>query len=436
VRRDAAPTAGAPGAPAEAGLDAPAHDGTGAEDEAGLAHIAAVSFIASRATPFGGFWIALAGGVALARAGARLGARRGYGASLAAVLQSVAIIGPVRFSVPLTQALSAPLMGRMSARGSGTLAQALACAAIRTAQNLVQTAFFVFVIIGLEAYAGSYDRVFGDLLALPNGAGPALALTLAALLSWSAFASTVQALAYRRGLTRWRAERDPGPGPGAPAEVTPVPRAPAPPRRFDPRAVAVAVSIAFGLLIVSASGPLVAAVAIWLAGATALAARLERDVVPAGLVLAAILGSSALAFGLVGGLGPDAALVRGARAALLVLVATWLRAATGPEGLREVSRRALVRLRAIPSVDEGARALDRLGTTPRLAAAARALFGALRPVRKRPLPVADAVLGWVRAEAGRFRPAASAGLVRLRARPRDAVLVALAAAPALTLLPA
>src|SRR2546423_3794124 len=85
-------------------------------EAAGLAHVATVSFVASRASPAFGFWIALAGGVALARVGERGGARLGYGASLAATLQTIALIGPVRLNVPLTQALSAPLIGALAGR--------------------------------------------------------------------------------------------------------------------------------------------------------------------------------------------------------------------------------------------------------------------------------------------------------------------------------
>ena len=60
----------------------------------GPAHVAVVSFLAARAAPSGGFWIALAGGVALARVAERRGARLGFGASIAAMLETVAIIGP------------------------------------------------------------------------------------------------------------------------------------------------------------------------------------------------------------------------------------------------------------------------------------------------------------------------------------------------------
>ena len=84
---------------------------------AGPAHVATVSFLASRAVPSGGFWVALAGGTALARVAQRRGAREGYGASVAATLETVAIMGPARFGVPFTQALSAPLLGAMEGRG-------------------------------------------------------------------------------------------------------------------------------------------------------------------------------------------------------------------------------------------------------------------------------------------------------------------------------
>src|SRR4051794_16787665 len=117
----------------------------------GLAHVATASFVASRAAPSGGFAVALAGGVALARAAGRCGRRAGGGAALAAMLQSVAIMGPPRFGVPLTQAISAPVLGRMEARGSGTVAQTLAAAAIRIVHNTIGAAFAIWVLVGIDA---------------------------------------------------------------------------------------------------------------------------------------------------------------------------------------------------------------------------------------------------------------------------------------------
>ena len=169
----------------------------------GPAHVAVVSFLAARAAPAGGFWIALAGGVAVARVAERRGARLGFGASAAAMLETVAIIGPARLGIPLTQALTAPLLGRLEARGWRPLAQMLACAAVRLVHNTATTAFFIWVITGgLDAYAGTYDAI-GRRVGIEIGSADALALTLAGLLAWTAFASVVQVLVYRRGLARW-----------------------------------------------------------------------------------------------------------------------------------------------------------------------------------------------------------------------------------------
>ena len=166
----------------------------------GPAHVAVVSFLAARAAPTGGFWIALAGGVALARVAERQGARLGFGASSAAMLETVAIIGPARLGVPLTQAVSAPILGRLHARGVGFWPQLFACATVRLLHNAATTAFFIWVITGgLDAYAGTYDAL-GRRVGIEVGSADALALTLAGLLVWAAFASTVQVLVYRRGL--------------------------------------------------------------------------------------------------------------------------------------------------------------------------------------------------------------------------------------------
>ena len=78
----------------------------------GPAYVATVSFVASRAVPFGGFFVALPGGMALARVAQLRGLRQGFGASLATLIETVALMGPARFGVPFTQALSAPVLGR------------------------------------------------------------------------------------------------------------------------------------------------------------------------------------------------------------------------------------------------------------------------------------------------------------------------------------
>jgi hypothetical protein len=392
---------------------------------AGPAHVATVSFLASRAAPTGGFWIALAGGAALARVAQRLGARQGFGASLAAMLETVAIMGPARFGVPLTQAVTAPMLGRLEARSVGPALQMLACGAFRLLHNAATTAFFIWIVTGgLDAYAGTYDAL-GRRVGIEVGTADALALTAAGLLAWAVFATAVQVTVYRRALHSW--ERGGREGSG---------EAPDPPERsashrgrFDPRLVAAAAAVAFALLLFSTAWPVLAGVAAWLALAWA-ASRPDPRPVPTGLGLAALLATGALVFAAGGGLSADEVLRRTARAGLLVLVATWLRAAAGSEGLREVARRALGRLRRLPALPEASRTLDQLGSEGRLLAAGRALADSLSGVRKRPLPIVDAVLAWVKGESLRFSPEPAGPLPPLRARAADWALLALAAAPA------
>ena len=128
----------------------------------------------------------------------------------------------------------------------------------------------------------------------------------------------------------------------------------------------------------------------------------DREPVPTGLAFAAILAGGAFAFGLGGGLGLDEAARRATRAALLVMVATWMRAAAGAEGLREVSRAVLGRLQRLPAAPEAALVLDQISSEGRLAAAGRALADQLSGVEKRPLPFVDAVLTWVVRESERW----------------------------------
>ena len=393
----------------------------------GFAYVATASFLASRAAPAGGFVIALAGGVALARGAQRHGLKHGWAAGLAAMLQTVAIMGPSRITVPLTQAVSAPVMGRMEARGHGTVAQALVAAVIRTLENVPATAFYVAVIVGVDAWTGTYDRLLGWLPFLPEGRPGAIMATLLALAAWTVGASITQAVVYRRGLRLWPDDAD---AEGHPPLAAPRPRPAS--ARFDPRAIVVAGIVAFGLLVASTAWPLLLAIAGWL-GIAWFFARGDPAVVKPGLVLTAVLAWGALSVGLIGGIGLELTVRRAVRAALLVLVATWVRSAAGEDGLREVFRRALHRVRRLPAARETSQILDGLGSATVLTATGKRLLERCEDVPTRPVPLTDAVIGWVAAEAGRHAAGEPAAPAVLRARRRDGLLVAVVAATALTL---
>jgi hypothetical protein len=407
---------------------APLPAGAREQEVAGLAHVATASFLASRAAPSIGFWVALAGGVAVARVGARRGLRWGYGASLAAMLQTIALIGPTRIGVPLTQALTAPLLGVLHARGATVAWQMVVCGLIRLVQNAITGAFVIVVLTGgFDVYVDTYDSIASWIPLLPEGETAAWIAIVGGLVGWAVFASVVQVLVYRRGLSVWPTGEDPlhvhvEDGAGAASE----------PGRFDPRAVALAAGVAFVVLVAGISWWVLGAVALWLVVAS-LASGGDREVVPTGIVLALLLAGGVFVATLLGGLGLGEALARSVRAALLVLVATWLRAAAGASGLREVSRRVLGRLRRLPSATEASRVMEDLGSGRQLGAAARSVAEALRAVERRPLAILDAVLGWVAAESRRFRPGPAEPAPRLRVGPADVALVALAAAPAAAL---
>ena len=436
--------AGAPPAPPEA----PGHSSVdaAAREQAGLAYVAVASFLASRVAPFGGFALALAGGTALARAAARGGLRTGCGTTLAALVQSVAIMGPSRINTPLTQALSAPLLGWMEARRRGFAAQTAVCLLIRLAHVSALYVFFIWIVLGgLDAYAGGYDIFWSWVPGLPSGVAGALIFTAAGIVAWALAVSPFQVFLYRRALRRWPEEgsgvevpagdRAPGRGeaeaPAAGVESTERVGARRTPR-FDPRAVALAAAVAFTVLLASTEPVVLAGVAGWLVLAW-LTARGDRTFLLGGLVLALLLATGALGGGLLAGLGAEETLRRTARAGLLVLVATWLRSAAGERGLREVAHRSLGRLRRVPSAGQAAEVLDWLGGVRGLGAAAGRLRDGLLGVRRRPGPLAGAILRWIAAEQTRFAPAAAPPQRGLRLRAPDAALVALAVATTATL---
>ena len=397
----------------------------------GLAHVATASFLASRAAPSGGFAIALAGGVAVARAAQRWGLRMGAGASIAAMLQTIAIMGPLRVTIPLTQAVSAPLLGAMEGKGRSTLAQFGVTFGIRAAQNLIGLLFYVIVIAGIEAYFASFSRILGFIPFMPDSDRAVLVGSALLFAGWAVGASVIQVLVYQRGLRRWPAE-DPPPPDAPPDEPATAPAARLAARQFDPRAVVIAAMVAFAILLTGTWWPMLAAVAVWLALAWVLS-RGHSAVVKPGLVLTGIIVLGTLIPGFVGGIGLEVTLRRAARAALLVLVATWMGYAAGEDGLREVFRRTLRRLRRIPALHEAGLVLEGLGSTKGLVVSGQRLAKRLKGVEPEPVPITDAVLDWVAGESGRHAPGRPRVAPHLRVRRRDAVLVALAASCALAL---
>jgi hypothetical protein len=393
----------------------------------GLAHVATVSFLAARAAPSAQFWIALAGGIGLARAAALHGLRIGYGASAAAMLQTTAVMGPARVNGPLTQALTAPLLGMLHRRGVGVAGQVVACFAIRLAHYVVITAALVWIVFGgLDAYAGSYDNLTGWLGLLPEGERGAVIMTAILNVGLAAFYSVTQVLVYRWALGSWPATP---PAIAEPAEAAAQDRGSA---RFDPRAITLAAAVAFGLLLSGTAWVLLASVAAWLALAWAVS-RPDHEALRLGLALTALLFFGAIVATLIAGLGVDEALRRGTRAGLLVLVATWLRAAAGPAGLRETFRRMLWRIRAVPPAREASQILDGLDSGARLIASGRTLIDALGEIELTPRLVAAVVRDWVAAEAAGFRAGAAAARAQLALKAQDGLLVVLAVVPALSL---
>jgi hypothetical protein len=394
---------------------------------AGLAHVAACSFLAARAAPSFAFWLALTGGAALARVGEQEGVRAGYGASVAATLQTVAMVGPVRFNAPLTQALTAPLLGAMHARGRNARALVAACLAIRLAHYTVLSAFALLVLVGPRGYAGGYDAIFGWISWLPHGLGGAIALTVASNVAFALFFSVVQVVVYRRALAAW-----PAAAPPAAVDLPASPAAPSQPTFLDPRAVLAAAALVSVALIASPSAPVLLAATAWLA-LTSVFSRLDRSVLPLGAALAAALAVGTALAAAVGGLAYGEVLRRAARAGLLVLVATWMRAAAGSAGLRAAFGRGLRRASFAPAAREAAEVFAELDSDQRLAPSAQALAARLREVPRRVQPVAAAVLAWAAAEAAAFQgsPAAPG---RLRWRARDLALALSALVPVASLL--
>src|SRR3954452_15465018 len=132
--------------------------------------------------------------------------------------QTVAVMGPARVNGPLTQALTAPLLGALHRRGTRVPVQIAACFMIRPTHYVVLTAALVWIVLGgLDAYVGSYDTLTGWLGILPEGQRGALIVTAVLNVGLAVFYSVPQVLVYRWALGSWPAEPSevhaPAPGP-------------------------------------------------------------------------------------------------------------------------------------------------------------------------------------------------------------------------------
>lgn len=363
---------------------------------AGLANVAAMTFLAARVVP-GGFVVALAGGVPLARASARHGVRAGYATAGASLVETMAVMGPARIGIPIPHAASAPALGALERRRAALLWLALTGAAIRFGYYVLTSLFYILVLVGLDAYVGTYEALRESLGFLPAGNAAALLITAVFLAVWSLAAGLIQAWVIRQGLRRWQDTQ---------AELgEPPPAATDRGGRADPRTVVATGLIAIAITLATTEPQILALVAVWLAAAWLIARAGTRSLL-GGLALAVPLAISTLAFGLIGGLGTELAVRRTARVGLLVLTAVWLRSAAGAAGLRMVSLDAVRRLSRLPTLGLAAAVLGASSGVGSYGEAARRLGRGMRSARKRPGVLLGAALGWIVSEAGRLpRPA-------------------------------
>lgn len=399
----------------------------------GLAHVATLAFVGARAVPGPGYGIALVGGTAIAHGTRELGLRRGVAAGTAAAIESVAIMGPARMSGPGGQLITAPVIGWLAARGSSFLSRLFAAATVRFVFNLITTAIFIAVIAGgVDNYAGTYDATFGQIPGAPEGTAAALIGTAISLVIWALGASWAQVAVIQRAENRWTEtgrlplrKRATDSGAGAAAAPEPAAR---PRRRFDPRAVVGASVISFAVLLSGTEPYLLAGMAAWLAIVWQLAPA-EREVVLPGLLLAATIGLSSLAINWIGSGSAEEGLTHGTRAALLVMTATWMRGAAGPEGVREVARRVLARFRRMRIARETEGALADLEGDRRMGAALRTLVSDVRSVEGNLSRMLNAAIDWMSEESARFRPSGASASPLLRLRAADLAIAAAALLP-------
>lgn len=359
-----------------------------------MANVSALTFLAARAVPLG-WTVGVAGGVPLARAAERHGGRAGYATATASLVETMAIMGPARMGIPVPHAASAPLLGLLVRRRSSLLTMAIAGAAVRTGYYALTSAFSIIVLIGLDAYLGSYERLRHTFGFLPAGNAAALWLTFASLVVWSLGAGLIQAWVIRRGLRQWTAGASVAalaqPGSERPAEAPARPHAQA----FVGLAIA-----GFVAALASTDTRALGVIGVLLSIAWTFTAAGWRTLAR-GLALALPLALSTLAFGLVGGIGAGPAARRASRVALLVLIAVWLHSAAGSQGLRTVSLRLVRRLRCVPTLALVGTVLGASVSAVDFGGAARRLGGRLRSVARRPTPILDSLLAWLANESSR-----------------------------------
>jgi len=375
-------------------------DGGVTRELSGMANVTALTFLAARAVPLG--WVvAVVGGVPLARAAQRRGARAGWATALASLVETMAIMGPARMSIPLPHALSAPLLGALHARGRSLVLLALAGAAVRSVYYAATSTFSIVVLIGLEAYVGSYEQLRGLLDFLPEGRAAALWVTAVGLLAWSLAAGLVQAWVVRRGLRQWD---DAAAQHRAPVGVDGSLAATVGEAHRRAGTLVLVAGVLFVVVLSSTDARVLGVAALLLAVAWA-ATPADLRTLRRGLLLALPLALSTAAFVVMGGIGLDAALSRGVRVLLLVLTAVWLHRAAGSAGLRERTLRLVRRLRRFPTLALAGAVLSASVADGDVGGAARRLGARLRHVR-RPRPALDASLAWMTDESLRLASSA------------------------------
>ena len=334
------------------------------------------------------------------------------------MLETVAIIGPARFGVPLTQALTAPMLGRLARPRRRLLATA---GGLRRCPPAPQRRHHGLLHLGdrrwprrlrghlrrdrpADRHRGGHRGRGGAHVGEPARAG---LVSRARCRCWSTGVGCAPGTTPRARGARADARSRIG------AEIATMP---APPGQLRPpgdhpqcRRCLRAAAREHGV-----GAP--AAVAAWLAVAW-LVSRPDSAPLPAGAAFAAILAGGAFLFALGGGLGLDAALRRALRAALLVFAATWLRAAPrAPRASARCRRRALGRLRRIPARPRPPScSTDRLrrAASPQPPARSRTRSGTSHP-SPGPAPRRRAHLGGHRV--GNFKPAAPGGPPRVQGR--------------------